>query len=180
MYITYYELNFFYNFVTVQQFFFFKKLFIYYLFIIFIFGCVGSSFLCEGSLQLRQVGATLHRGVRASVAASLVAEQRLQTLRLSSCGPRAQPLRGMWDLPRPGLEPVLPALAGRFSTTAPPGKPQGEELLQVLYVRYQYPGRIHILKKHVGLGLTETHFSLSCTLRRPAANERCSPRMNSR
>ena len=27
------------------------------------------------------------------------------------------------DLPRPGLEPVSPALAGRFSTTAPPGKP---------------------------------------------------------
>ena len=34
-----------------------------------------------------------------------------------------QLLRGMWDLPRPGLEPVSPALAGRFSTTAPPGKP---------------------------------------------------------
>ena len=31
----------------------------------------------------------------------------------------------MWDLPRPGLEPVSPALAGRFSTTVPPGKPQG-------------------------------------------------------
>ena len=27
----------------------------------------------------------------------------------------------MWDLPRPGLEPVSPALAGRFSATAPPG-----------------------------------------------------------
>ena len=26
--------------------------------------------------------------------------------------------------PRPGLEPVSPALAGRFSTTAPPGKPK--------------------------------------------------------
>ena len=29
----------------------------------------------------------------------------------------------MWDLPRPGLEPVSRALAGRLSTTAPPGKP---------------------------------------------------------
>ena len=29
----------------------------------------------------------------------------------------------MWDLPRPGPEPVSPALAGRFSTTAPPRKP---------------------------------------------------------
>ena len=28
----------------------------------------------------------------------------------------------MWDLPRPGLEPVSPALAGRFLTTVPPGK----------------------------------------------------------
>ncbi|KAJ8794163.1 hypothetical protein J1605_003309 [Eschrichtius robustus] len=50
-------------------------------------------------------------------------EHRIQTLRLSSCGSRAQLLRGMWDLPRPGLEPVSPALAGRFSTTALPGKP---------------------------------------------------------
>ena len=33
---------------------------------LFIFGCVGSSFLCAGFLQLRQVGATLHRGARAS------------------------------------------------------------------------------------------------------------------
>ena len=58
-----------------------------------------------------------------TVAASLVAEHRLQKRRLSSCGSRAQLLRGMWDLPRPGLEPVSPALAGGLSTTAPPGKP---------------------------------------------------------
>ena len=57
------------------------------------------------------------------IAASLVAEHRLQTCRLSNCGSRAQLLRGMWDPPRPGLEPVSPALAGRLSTTAPPGKP---------------------------------------------------------
>ena len=29
-----------------------------------------------------------------------------------------------WDLPGPGLEPVSPALAGGFLTTAPPGKPR--------------------------------------------------------
>ena len=51
--------------------FFFKNFilifYLFYLFIfIFIFGCVGSSFLCEGFLQLRQAGATLHRGARAS------------------------------------------------------------------------------------------------------------------
>ena len=43
-------------------FFFFLILFIY----LFIFGCVGSSFLREGFLQLRQAGATLHRGAQAS------------------------------------------------------------------------------------------------------------------
>ena len=32
----------------------------------FFFGCVGSSFLCEGFLQLWRVGATLHRSARAS------------------------------------------------------------------------------------------------------------------
>ena len=61
-----------------------------------------------------------------TIAASLAAEHRLQTRRLSSCGSRAQLLHGMWDPPRPGLEPVFPALAGRFSTTAPPGKPPFE------------------------------------------------------
>ena len=42
--------------------------------------------------------------------------------RLSSCGARAYLLRGMWDLPGPGIEPMAPALAGGFLTTAPPGK----------------------------------------------------------
>ena len=65
-----------------------------------------------------------------TIAASLVAEHRLQTRRLSSYGSRAQLLRDMWDLLRPGLEPVFPALAGRFSTTAPPGKP-----LFLLFIR---------------------------------------------
>ena len=67
--------------------------------------------------------------------ASLVAEHGLQARglssccaqalerRLSSCGARASLLRGMWDLPGPGLEPMCPALAGGFLTTAPPGKP---------------------------------------------------------
>ena len=31
-------------------------------------------------------------------------------------------LHGMWDLPRSGIEPVSPALAGGFLSTAPPGK----------------------------------------------------------
>ena len=57
------------------------------------------------------------------IVAPPAAEHRLQTRRLSNCGPRAQPFRSMWDPPKPGPEPVSPALAGRPSTTAPPGKP---------------------------------------------------------
>ena len=67
-----------------------------------------------------------------TIVASPVAEHRLQTCRLSNCGSRAQLLRSMWDLPRPGLEPVSPALAGRFPTTAPPGKP-----VKTLFVFFQ-------------------------------------------
>ena len=109
-------------------FFFFSTLFIY----LFIFGCVGSSVRARafsgygkwGPLFIAVRG-PLFIAVRGpfTTAAPPVAEHRLQTRRLSSCGSRAQVLRGMWDPPRPGLEPVSPALAGRFSTTAPPGKP---------------------------------------------------------
>ena len=48
--------------IVVRLLLFFLKLIIY----LFIYGCVGSSFLCEGLLQLRQVGATLHRSAWAS------------------------------------------------------------------------------------------------------------------
>ena len=51
--------------------------------------------------------------------------------RLSSCGARALLLRGMWDLPGPGQKPVSPALAGGFSTTAPPGKHHSASFLRV-------------------------------------------------
>ena len=61
-----------------------------------------------------------------TIAAPPAAGHRLQTRRLSSCGSRAQSLRGMWDPPRPGPEPVSPALAGRLPATAPPGKPLGK------------------------------------------------------
>ena len=43
----------------------------------------------------------------------------------------------MWDLPRPGLEPMSPALAGRFSTTAPPGKPSVHFLSTIINSKAQ-------------------------------------------
>ena len=41
---------------------------------------------------------------------------------LNNCDAWAWLPSGMWDLSRQGIEPVLPALAGRFSTTGLPGK----------------------------------------------------------
>ena len=81
-----------------------------------------------------------------TIAASLVAEHKLQTRRLSSCGSQTHLLRGMWDLPRPGLEPVSPALAGRFPTIAPPGKPPD---FFSIYLSNKYLMNINLwLKKH--------------------------------
>ena len=118
------------NVYSVSLPFFLINLFIY-LFTI-IFSCVGSLFPCKGFLQLWRAGATPHCGARAPHyhGPSCCAEHRLQTRRLSSCGSRAQLLHGMWDLPRPGPEPVSPALAGRLSTTAPPGKPSFSAFLK--------------------------------------------------
>ena len=103
-----------------NQFFLFLK---FYLFILFM-AVLGLRFCARAFSSCGKRG-PLFIAVRGplTVAASPVAEHRLQTHRLSSCGSWAQLLRGMWDPPRPGLEPVSPALAGRLSTTAPPGKP---------------------------------------------------------
>ena len=40
----------------------------------------------------------------------------------SRCGSQAELLHGSWNLPGPRIEPVSPALVGRFLSTAPPGK----------------------------------------------------------
>ena len=119
--------SFFFFFFLVFHFICFK-IFIYLF--IYIFGCIGSLLLCADFLQLRRAGAILCCGAWASYCGwPLVAEHELQACglqqlwhvgsvvvapecRLSSCGARAQLLRGMWDLPGRGLEPVSPALAG--------------------------------------------------------------------
>ena len=51
---------------SITHFFFLKHATLFNFIYLFIYGCVGSSFLCKGFLQLRQAGATLHRGAQAS------------------------------------------------------------------------------------------------------------------
>ena len=50
----------------------------------------------------------------------------------------------MWDLPRPGLEPVSPALAGRFSTTAPPGKPNVGVFNEKVRNHFDWKGNVYM------------------------------------
>ena len=109
------------TFLISTYFFFFINLFI----LLFLFLAVLGLRFCARAFSSCGERGPLFIAVHGplTVVASLVAGHRLQTRRLSNCGSRAQLLRGMWDLPRPGLEPVSPALAGRFSTTAPPRKP---------------------------------------------------------
>ena len=76
-----------------------------YLFIfIFIFGCVGSSFLCEGFLQLWQAGASHHRGARAS-----------HSCGLSCCGAQAPDVQAQQLWP---TGPVAPWHVGSSQTRA--------------------------------------------------------------
>ena len=104
--------------------FYFLNLFIFKFIYLFLWLCwvfvsvQGLSLVAAsgGNSSSRCAGLSLSRPL-------LFQRNRLQTHRLRNCGSRAQPLLVMQDLPRPGLEPVFPALAGRFSTTAPPGKP---------------------------------------------------------
>ena len=86
---------------------------------------LGLSFLCEGfSPAVASGGHSSSRCTGLSLSRPLPLRSTGSRRGLSNCGSRAQPLRGMRDPPRPGLEPVSPALAGRLPTTAPPRKPQ--------------------------------------------------------
>ena len=69
--------------------------------------------------------------------------------RLSCCGAQVQLLRGLWDLPGSGLEPVSPALAGGFLTTVPPGKPSILFLfnLSVVYFLKAFPMSVVLLHR---------------------------------
>ena len=52
---------------------------------------------------------------------------------------RLKLLRSLWDLPGPGLEPLSPALAGGFLTTAPPEKPWILHIFIELFIYFYLP-----------------------------------------
>ena len=96
-----------------------------YLFLkqLFICGCIGASLLHTGFLQLQRAGSLLWVwGSGSSLPQFLLLWSMGSECRLSSCGSWAQRLCSMWGLPRSGVEPVSPTLAGGFLTIGPPAK----------------------------------------------------------
>ena len=85
------------------------------------FWCVGFSF--QWHLLWPNTGPRTHGLPGVTVQGLSSCSSRALEHRLSSCGARPWLLCGMWDLSRPGIEPMSPAVAGRFFTTEPPGKP---------------------------------------------------------
>ena len=79
-----------------------------------------------GNSSLRCVGFSCYEAWALGTRASVVVAQKL-----SSCDSRASLLCFMWDLLGPGIEPVSPALAGGFLTTAPPWKSYFKDLIRL-------------------------------------------------
>ena len=115
--------------------YFLKKIYLFILFIcfwlcwVFLAACVLSLVAASGGYSLLQCvdfslrWLLLLRSTGSRHAGFRSCGSRALERRLSSCGAWASLLRGMWELPGPGLEPLSPALAGGFLTTVPPGKP---------------------------------------------------------
>ena len=76
-------------------------------------GCGAQASHCDKLLLLHSMGS---RAQGLSSCSSQALEHRL-----CSCAQASLP-RSMWDLPRSGIGPMSPALAGEFFTTGSPGK----------------------------------------------------------
>ena len=125
-----------------DTFFFFKARLLLKIFI-YLFIAVLGLCCCLGFSLVAAIGAILHCDAWASHCDNLSSgraqalgpmgfsscgtwTQSLQSWalrhRLNSCGTEAELLRGMWDLPGPGIKPVSCTLGGGFLSTVPPGK----------------------------------------------------------
>ena len=76
-----------------------------------------SGFSCGAHALGTQASVVVAQGLRACGSQAL-------DCGLRRCDAWAQLLHGMWNLPGPGVEPMYPALVGRFISTALPQKSQ--------------------------------------------------------
>ena len=65
----------------------------------------------------------------------------------------------MRDLPGPGLKPVSPALAGGFSTTAPPGKPASLRLSHTVLLQKSITPRMSLVHKDDAANCQQPNFN---------------------
>ena len=83
----------------------------------------GSSLVTACRLHVAVAFLVAHRLQWLQHVGSVAAAQRALQRRLSSCDAQALLLRGMWHLPRSGIEPMSPSLSRGFFTTEPSGMP---------------------------------------------------------
>ena len=147
----------------------------FFLSIYLLIGCAGSSLLRElfsncgewrllsscGARAPHCSGFSCHRAQALECVGSAVLVPWALGHQLNGCCTPAWLPHSMWDLPGSGTEPVSPALAGRFCTTKPPGKP----LSWVLILRVLTLGAclaFLVLAHPLGLGAGKTSLILLC------------------
>ena len=135
--------------------------FIYWLHWDFVAMCGLSLVMVSGGYSLTAV-CRLHIVVASLVVEHSLQARGLQQLQLTGSRVWAQQLQdtracllhSMWKLPRPGIKPMSPALAGRFLTNGPSGKSLTLDFncsTQSLYIYYSY---LHILLEIFYLNLS--------------------------
>ena len=82
--------------------------------------------------------------------------------RLNSCRTWALFFCYMWDLPRPGIEPMSPTLVGRFFATEPPGTAKSTSFYKIFKMAPTMAGRFIIevnprLWSHTDTSLNPQH-----------------------
>ena len=99
---------------------------------------------CGPSLDAVSEGLSLVVAYRLLIAmASLCCRSQVLEHHLSNCSTWALLLRGMWNLPRPSIKPVSPALAGGFLATGPPRKSLAMEFKSSSYKVEKLPNNIY-------------------------------------
>ena len=89
----------------------------------------------QGSSLVSVAGFPLHE--------PLTAETRRGCVGFGSCGTWAQLPQGTWDLLKPGIDLLSPALQGGFSSTGPPSEAQYLFFYKVIYRVYFQSPRVH-------------------------------------
>ena len=130
------------TFLTNSLFFVFVFFFFFLTTVLFIYFWRGLVFITSHGLSLGAAGRGCSLVVvwrlliwwLLTVAHGLLGMQAavVAALRLGRCSTWDLLLCGTWDLPRRGIEPMYPAMAGQFFTTGPPGKPSAILIHRVL------------------------------------------------